>query len=137
MIAKSGFVGYPTREHADADNSPYDATVGMEKQLTQRGSKNSYGHVTELEDGRIICNSRVLVSFFEISKNILSMMDSSAKNLKKGRVLKPVDPSSFSPEYGSMVLFTGRLGVSDMEGFWTYLAIPPTSENIKVWLLKM
>jgi len=40
----------------------------------------------------------VLVSPFEISKNILSMMDSSVENLKQGRVSKPVDLSSFSQE---------------------------------------
>ncbi len=76
----------------------YDASVDMKKRITLRGSKYSHYHVEELEDGRIILEPRVLVSPFEISKNTLSMMDSSVKSLKQGRVSKPVDLSSFSPE---------------------------------------
>jgi hypothetical protein len=76
----------------------YDATVDMKKRITLRGSKYSHYHVEELEDGRIILEPRVLVSPFEISKNTLSMMDSSVKNLKQGRVSKPVEISSFSEE---------------------------------------
>ncbi|MDY0289513.1 MAG: hypothetical protein RBR15_11875 [Sphaerochaeta sp.] len=76
----------------------YDATVDMKKRITLRGSTYLHYHVEELEDGRIILEPRVLVSPFEISKNTLSMMDSSVKNLKQGRGSKPVDLSSFSPE---------------------------------------
>ena len=76
----------------------YDATVDMKKRITLRGSKYSHYHVEELEDGRIILEPRVLVSPFEISKNTLSMIDSSVKNLKQGRVSKPVEISSFSQE---------------------------------------
>jgi hypothetical protein len=76
----------------------YDATVDMKKRITLRGSTYSHYHVEELEDGRIILEPMVLVSPFEISKNILSMMDSSVENLKQGRVSKPVDLSSFSQE---------------------------------------
>ncbi len=76
----------------------YDATVDIKKRITLRGSVYSHYDVEELEDGRIILEPRVLVSPFEISKNTLSMMDSSVKNLKQGSVSKPVDLSSFSPE---------------------------------------
>ena len=76
----------------------YDATVDMKKRITLRGSKYSHYHVEELEDGRVILEPRAMVSPFEISKNTLSMMDSSVKNLKQGRVSKPVEISSFSQE---------------------------------------
>ena len=76
----------------------YDASIDMKKRITLRGSKYSHYHVEELEDGRIVLEPRVLVSPFEISKNTLSMMDSSVKSLKQGRASKPVDLSSFSPE---------------------------------------
>jgi len=76
----------------------YDANVDMKKRITLRGSKYSHYHVEELEDGRIILEPRVLVSPFEISKNTLSMMDSSVKSFKQGRVSNPVDLSSYSPE---------------------------------------
>jgi len=72
--------------------------IDMKKRITLRGSKCSHYHVEELEDGRIILEPRVLVSPFEISKNTLSMMDSSVKSLKPGRVSKPVDLSSYSAE---------------------------------------
>ncbi len=65
--------------------------------LPNKNERYQY-HVEELEDGRIILEPRVLVSPFEISKNTLSMMDSSVKSLKQGRVSNPVDLSSYSSE---------------------------------------
>ncbi|WP_320128612.1 hypothetical protein [uncultured Sphaerochaeta sp.] len=76
----------------------YDASVDMKKRITLRGSKYSHYHVEECEDGRIILEPRVLVSPFELSKNTLSVMDSSMENYKKGTVSKPVDLSSLPQE---------------------------------------
>jgi hypothetical protein len=72
----------------------YDASVDMKKRITLRGSRYSHYHVVECEDGKIILEPRVLVSPFELSKNTLSVMDSSMENYKKGTVSKPVDLSS-------------------------------------------
>ncbi len=41
---------------------------------------------------------RVLVKPFEISKNTLSMMDSSVENFRNGIVSDPIDLSAFGEE---------------------------------------
>ena len=76
----------------------YDASVDTKKRITLRGSKYTHYHVEEFEDGRIILEPRVLVCPFELSKNTLSVMDSSMESLKKGSVSKPIDLSSPIPE---------------------------------------
>lgn len=88
-------VGYPTRSIHMQAIAEYDATVDMKKRITLRGRKYSHYHVAEYEDGCIILEPRVLVSPFEVSKNTLTMMDSSIENFKHGKTSKPVDLSSF------------------------------------------
>ena len=86
-------VGYPTRSITMQAIAEYDATVDEKANHVER--KNSHYHVAEFEDGRIILEPRVLVSPFEVSKNTLSMMDSSIEDFKHGKTSKPVDLSSF------------------------------------------
>ena len=49
-------------------------------------------------DGKIVLEPRVLVKPFEISKNTLSMMDSSVENFRNGIVSDPIDLSAFGEE---------------------------------------
>ncbi|WP_320128631.1 hypothetical protein [uncultured Sphaerochaeta sp.] len=76
----------------------YDASVDRKKRITLFSPKYSHYHVEECEDGRIILEPRVLGSPFELSKNTLSVMDSSMGNHKKGFVSKPIDLSSLPQE---------------------------------------
>lgn len=73
----------------------YDAKIDSRKRVTLRNARFDYYNVRELEDGRIIMEPRVLAAPFEVSANTLSMMDSSVRNLKNGRVSEPVDLSEF------------------------------------------
>lgn len=74
----------------------YDAKIDSRKRVTLRNAKYEYYNVQELKDGRIIMEPRVLTPPFEVSENTLAMMDSSVRNMKNGKVSKPVDLSSFT-----------------------------------------
>jgi hypothetical protein len=74
----------------------YDARIDTKKRITLRGARYDHYHVEELEDGRIILEPRQLVAPFELSKRTLETMDESMKNLKKGKVSKPVDLTAFA-----------------------------------------
>lgn len=69
----------------------YDARLDSKKRITLRGAQTMYYRVREKKDGTIELSPRVLVHPDEISKNTLSMLDSSVEQLKKGKVSKPVD----------------------------------------------
>jgi len=60
-----------------------------------RARYNHY-HVQEYSDGRIVLEPRVLAAPFEVSRKALAQMDSSMKNLKKGKASKPIDLANFS-----------------------------------------
>jgi hypothetical protein len=47
-------------------------------------------------DARIVLEPRVLAAPFEVSRKTLAQMDSSMKNLKKGKVSKPIDLAAFN-----------------------------------------
>ena len=68
----------------------YDAKMDSKKRLTIRGAKFDYYNIKEMDDGSIVISPRVLVDPFEISEDTLSMIDSSVKNMKKGKVSKPI-----------------------------------------------
>ena len=55
-----------------------------------------YFHIEEYEDGKIVLEPRELAKPFQISKNSLSMMDSSVQNLKAGNVSAPLNLSSYT-----------------------------------------
>ena len=68
----------------------YNSKIDSKKRITIRNPKYEYYNVTEHENGIIVLEPRELVSPLEISKNTLSMMDESVKNIKKGKVSKPI-----------------------------------------------
>ena len=74
----------------------YDARIDIKKRVTLRGARYDHYHVQEYSDGRIVLEPRELVAPFEVSQKTLATMDQSMKNLKKGKVSKPIDLSAFS-----------------------------------------
>lgn len=76
----------------------YDAKIDSKKRITLRNALYEYFHIEEYSDGKIVLEPRVLVKPFEVSKNTLSMMDSSVENFKKGIVSDPIDLSAFGEE---------------------------------------
>lgn len=76
----------------------YDAKIDSKKRITLRNVLYEYFHIEEYADGKIVLEPRVLVKPFEISKNTLSMMDSSVENLRNGIVSDPIDLSAFGEE---------------------------------------
>lgn len=76
----------------------YDARIDTKKRVTLRGARYTNYHVQEYADGRIVLEPRELVAPFEISKRSLTAMDASMKNLKQGKVSKPIDLSAFASE---------------------------------------
>jgi hypothetical protein len=76
----------------------YDARIDVKKRVTLRGARYNHYHVQEYSDGRIVLEPRVLAAPFEVSRKTLAQMDSSIKNLRKGRVSKPIDLADFSPK---------------------------------------
>lgn len=73
----------------------YDIRLDSKKRFTVRGAEYDFYHVQEFEDGHIELQPRILVDPFEISKNTLSMIDSSVANMHADRVSDPIDLSSF------------------------------------------
>jgi hypothetical protein len=74
----------------------YDARIGVKKRVTLRGARYNHYHVQEYSDGRIVLEPRGLAAPFEVSRKALAQMDSSMKNLKKGKASKPIDLGDFS-----------------------------------------
>ena len=68
----------------------YDAKMDSKKRVTLRGAKYEYYNVQEMDDGSVLLSPRVLVSPFEVSENTLKTMDQSIKNIKAGKVSKPI-----------------------------------------------
>ena len=73
----------------------YDTHLDSKNRFTIRGAQYDYYHVQEFEDGRIELRPRVLLDPFEISRNSLSMIDSSVSNMQSSRVSDPIDLSAF------------------------------------------
>ena len=76
----------------------YDAKIDSKKRITLRNALYEYFHIEEYADGKIVLEPTVLVKPFEISKNTLSMMDSSVENFRNGIVSDPIDLSAFREE---------------------------------------
>ena len=76
----------------------YDAKIDSKKRITLRNALYEYFHIEEYADGKIVLEPRVLVKPFEVSKNTLSMMDSSVGNFENGIVSDPIDLSAFGEE---------------------------------------
>ena len=74
----------------------YVAKVDSRKRITLRNAGYDYYSVQELEDGRIILKPRVLTEPYGVSADALSVMDSSIRNMKEGKVSDPVDLSGFT-----------------------------------------
>ena len=74
----------------------YNAKVDSKKRITLRNTIYEYFHIEEYEDGKIVLEPRELAKPFQISKNSLSMMDSSVQNLKAGNVSAPLNLSSYT-----------------------------------------
>ena len=73
----------------------YDAKLDTKKRITLRNVLYEYYHVSEMSNGIIVLEPRVLTAPFEISANTLKMMDQSVSNMKKGKASKAVDLSEF------------------------------------------
>ena len=73
----------------------YDAKLDTKKRITLRNVLYEYYHVSEMNNGIIVLEPRVLTAPFEISANTLKMMDQSVSNMKKGKASKAVDLSEF------------------------------------------
>ena len=71
----------------------YDAKTDSKKRITLRSGRYEYYHVTEMEDGSILLEPRVLTSPLELSEKTLKMMDASMEEFRKGNVSDPVDLS--------------------------------------------
>ena len=69
----------------------YDAHLDVKKRITLRGAEAEYYAVLMFDDGHILLEPRVLVPPEAVSKKTLRMLDKAAKNLKKGKVSKPID----------------------------------------------
>jgi hypothetical protein len=76
----------------------YDTRIDVKKRVTLRGARYNHYHVQEYSDGRIVLEPRILTAPFEVSRKALAQMDSSMKNLKKGKASKPIDLADFSPK---------------------------------------
>ena len=74
----------------------YNAKVDSKKRITLRNTVYEYFHIEEYEDGKIVLEPRELTKPFQISKNSLSMMDSSVQNLKVGNVSDHLKLSSYT-----------------------------------------
>ena len=74
----------------------YNAKVDSKKRITLRNTIYEYFHIEEYEDGKIVLEPRELAKPFQISKNSLSMIDSSVQNLKAGNVSAPLNLSSYT-----------------------------------------
>ncbi len=73
----------------------YDAKLDTKKRITLRNVLYEYYHVSEMSNGIIVLEPRVLTAPFEVSANTLKMMDQSVSNMKKGKTSGAVDLSEF------------------------------------------
>jgi len=80
---------------ADTILKDYDAKLDEKKRITLRGALHSYFNVKVYKTGKIVLNPRVLVDPNNIPKSTLKIIDKSAKNMKKGKVSKPVNLSKY------------------------------------------
>lgn len=73
----------------------YDAHLDAKRRITLRNVPYEYYHVSEMEDGKIILEPRVLTAPFQVSAKTLNMMDESVRSLKAGKVSDAIDLSEF------------------------------------------
>ncbi len=73
----------------------YDVKLDDKKRVTLRGTLNSYFNIKIYKTGKIVLSPRILVDPNDIPKSILKIIDNSAKNMKKGKVSKPVNLSKY------------------------------------------
>lgn len=71
----------------------YTTHLDAKNRLTIRGAKYDYYQVKEYENGCILLEPRELKRPAMLSKKTLNMMDESIRNLKLGKVSKPLDLS--------------------------------------------
>ena len=99
MIVGNPIVGISSKHNGGIDMQEfakeYDTKVDSKKRITLRFAPFDYYHVSYMEDGRIILDPRELVAPFQISANTLSMIETSAKNLRSGKTSAPIDLSEF------------------------------------------
>lgn len=72
-------------------SNEYTTTIDSKKRLTIRGAKHSFYVVKEYTTGKIVLSPRILVDPNEIPKSTLKIIESSVKNLKKGKVSKSLN----------------------------------------------
>lgn len=73
----------------------YDAKLDSKRRFTVRNSGYDFYHVSEMEDGVIILEPRVLTAPFSLSANTLKMMDAAVQNMKENKVSTALDLSEF------------------------------------------
>lgn len=73
----------------------YDAHLDAKRRITLRNVPYEYYHVSEMADGIIILEPRVLTAPFQLSAKTLNMLDESIRNMKAGKVSDPIDLSEF------------------------------------------
>jgi len=69
----------------------YTASIDSKKRLTIRGAKHSHFKVEVFSSGKVVLKPRILVDPQLIPRKTLKMIASSVKNLKAGKVSKPVN----------------------------------------------
>jgi hypothetical protein len=73
----------------------YDVAADAKNRISLRGAKAKYFHVLALSNGSYMLEPRVLVSPDALPAKTLKMLNRSAANLKKGKVSRPIDLSSY------------------------------------------
>ena len=73
----------------------YDVKLDDKKRVTLRGTLNSYFNIKIYKTGKIVLSPHILVDPNDIPKSTLKIIDKSAKNMKKGKVSKPVNLSKY------------------------------------------
>ena len=69
----------------------YDAKLDEKKRVTLRDVSHSYYNVKVFKTGRVILDPRILVDPELIPASTRKIIETSAKNFKKGKVSKPTN----------------------------------------------
>jgi len=74
----------------------YDAKLDSKRRLVLRSARFEHYHVHEREDGSLILTPKVLVDA-PLSRETLKLIETSVKNLKKGKASPPIDIDKYLP----------------------------------------
>ncbi|MEP7234153.1 MAG: hypothetical protein ABI778_02545 [Ignavibacteriota bacterium] len=77
--------------------SPYRAKVDSKRRIVLRTANYEYYNVYEREDGSLLMTPQIITDV-PVSPETLGMIDSSIRNMKKGKVSKRIDLDLFLPK---------------------------------------